>query len=202
MSANPPPVIPLNYSMSPAPRPLSKAAIVSLVLGLPLCIPLFTGIPAAIFGVIGLGQTRDGLIRGRGMAIAGLVLGLINICLWGIIGVVAAILFKGSAVPRQTAHDWLYDLSTSQPAPLQALTGATYSLPDLANLQTEISGWGPLASLTSSSIHLTNNNGQETCDLSGIVTFTTSPPTTHTFTMTLDKEGGSWKVIKCEISHP
>jgi hypothetical protein len=78
--ATPPPYYP--YPAQPAPRN-SGMAVASLVLGLVgLFVSWFTfGIPsilAVIFGHIGISQTRpDRGLSGRGMAIAGLVLGYI-----------------------------------------------------------------------------------------------------------------------------
>jgi len=60
----------------------SGMAIASLVLSLVGIIPCFWGfqIPGllgAIFGFVGLSQTKNNARRGRGMAIAGLVIGII-----------------------------------------------------------------------------------------------------------------------------
>ena len=60
----------------------SGMAIASLVLSLVGIIPCFWGfqIPGLlgmIFGFVGLSQTKDNARRGRGMAIAGLVIGII-----------------------------------------------------------------------------------------------------------------------------
>src|SRR5262249_22023619 len=63
-------------------RATSGKAIASLVLGIPsvfLCF-LLTGIPALILGLIGLKDINDsrGRLGGRGMAITGIVLGVIG----------------------------------------------------------------------------------------------------------------------------
>ena len=62
----------------------SRMAIASLVLSLVGIIPCFWGfqIPGllgVIFGFVGLSQTKNNARRGRGMAIAGLVIGIILI---------------------------------------------------------------------------------------------------------------------------
>jgi len=60
----------------------SGMAIASLVLSLVGIIPCFwgfqvPGLLGIIFGFVGLSQTKDNARRGRGMAIAGLVIGII-----------------------------------------------------------------------------------------------------------------------------
>jgi hypothetical protein len=61
------------------PAVTSGKAVASLVLGLlSFCLLLFAGIPAAILGGLALGDVRRGRgrVKGQGLAIAGLVLGL------------------------------------------------------------------------------------------------------------------------------
>jgi len=65
-----------------APVPISGWAIASLVCGFLFCIPGLTSIFAIIAGAIGLSQTKEGRFRGRGLAIAGLVLGIIGCIFW------------------------------------------------------------------------------------------------------------------------
>jgi len=64
--------------------PTSGMAIASLVCSLAGIV--FCGIPAVlgvIFGFVGLSQTKGGDRSGRGMAIAGLVVGIAVVLLWG-----------------------------------------------------------------------------------------------------------------------
>lgn len=58
------------------PTRTSAAAVTSLICGLLGCF-VVTGIIAIITGIIGLRATRDPNVRGRGLAIAGLVLGVL-----------------------------------------------------------------------------------------------------------------------------
>lgn len=68
----------------------------SLVLGLFLCIPFLTGILAVIFGLFGISATRNPNYAGRGLAIAGLILGLLNIAGWGATGGAVGIAYQAS----------------------------------------------------------------------------------------------------------
>ena len=70
------------YGMQPAPQANSGMAVASLVLSLVGLIPCFwffqvPGLLGTIFGFVGMKQTGNDAQRGRGMAIAGVVIGLI-----------------------------------------------------------------------------------------------------------------------------
>lgn len=63
-----------------APPKASGIAITSLVLGIAsFLVPLLLSIPAIICGAIGMSKAKDPRVGGRGMAIAGLVLGICSI---------------------------------------------------------------------------------------------------------------------------
>jgi len=68
--------------MQPAPTGNAGMAVASLVLSLVGVLPCFwlvqiPGLLGIIFGFVGLKQTKDNVRRGRGMAIAGLVIGIV-----------------------------------------------------------------------------------------------------------------------------
>jgi hypothetical protein len=71
--------------------PASTASVVALVAGLLLCLGPLTGIPAIIAGFLGLSAVKKDPngTGGKGMAIAGIVLGALNL-----IGFVAWLLFS------------------------------------------------------------------------------------------------------------
>ena len=68
---------PSQYSMQPQ-RQTSGSAVASLICGILGCVPLITGLLAVILGVMGLRATKNPKYTGRGMAVAGLILGLIS----------------------------------------------------------------------------------------------------------------------------
>lgn len=85
---NPPPPPPPQYGapMSGANAGTNKKAVWALVLGILglLCCGIFTGIPAIILGSSARKEVDATGQQGRGMATAGLVLGIIA-CIWGVI---------------------------------------------------------------------------------------------------------------------
>lgn len=80
---------PIYYNYAPVSR-TSGLAIASMVLGI-LWVYWIGSILALIFGHVALSQTsRDETLRGRGMAIAGLVLGYVGVGTLLLIIIVAA----------------------------------------------------------------------------------------------------------------
>ncbi len=80
-------------------------AIASLICGCLLCVPLVPGIASIITGAIALRKTRDPAVTGKGMAIAGLVLGILNVLLWGAyLGLIFAVMVPTMGMARQTAN--------------------------------------------------------------------------------------------------
>lgn len=71
--------LPMDPAPSPPPR-MSVCAVASLVLGLVLCCPL-TSLAAIVLGAVGLNATKARMASGRGLAIAGLALGLVGTAL-------------------------------------------------------------------------------------------------------------------------
>lgn len=61
--------------------PASAAAVLSLVCGILLCLGPVTGLTAIIAGVVARGQAqrRPTQVGGRGMALAGILLGVVNL---------------------------------------------------------------------------------------------------------------------------
>ena len=84
----------------PEPPPSEKKglAIASLICGLLICIPLLSGLAALILGILALTRKGQG---GKGMAIAGIVLGVLGII---VIPIVAAIALPVLKVAQETAN--------------------------------------------------------------------------------------------------
>lgn len=86
MSQPPPITTPFGYQASPPPRS-NIPAIISLVCGILGCVPFVTSAVAVILGLIGLSSAKKPNGSGKGMAIAGLTLGIIGVLGWtGFVG--------------------------------------------------------------------------------------------------------------------
>ncbi|MCE7893716.1 MAG: DUF4190 domain-containing protein [Sorangiineae bacterium PRO1] len=77
--------------------PASTAAVLALVCGILMCLGPLTGIPAIIAGIIARGAVKKDPdnVGGGGLAIAGIILGVLNLLGWAVyfvIFVLAALL--------------------------------------------------------------------------------------------------------------
>jgi len=99
-----------DVSQAPAPqvvyvqqpsRKTSGMSVASLVLGI-LWLGGFGALLATIFGAVGLKQTKDGQRGGRGLAIAGLILGIVGIL--GSVVMFVAIAGTAAAVDHAAAE--------------------------------------------------------------------------------------------------
>lgn len=85
----PPPVYqqpPVQYAV--AQEHTSGMAITALIMGIIGFILSPLSVLAIIFGAIGIGQTsKNPYLKGKGLAVAGLILGIVNIVLWIILWV-------------------------------------------------------------------------------------------------------------------
>ena len=67
---------------------MAIASLVCSVAGLLLCgVPAILGV---IFGGVGLSQTKDNARAGRGLAIAGLIIGVLAVVAWGALWIAVA----------------------------------------------------------------------------------------------------------------
>jgi hypothetical protein len=192
----PPPIpaIPIDYRVGTvAGTRTSAASIISLIFGILGCVPLLTGAVAITTGIIGIRATRDPSVKGRGMAIAGLILGSISICLWGLLFSIWLLSFAGSSAPRTATHQFIANLSSGSisaagtqstnnitPAQLQAAANLLQS--EGGAQQTRIFGFN-YNSKTGVGTH---------CGISGSVT--TMQGKLHTFRMQWIEQNGVWKL--------
>ena len=99
-----PPQISVGNAARGKPKKTSGKAITSLVLGLLSFFCMFlTGVPAIIFGILGMGdvQKGNGRVGGNGLAIAGIVTGVLG-CLWTCLG--GAVLLPAVQQVREAAR--------------------------------------------------------------------------------------------------
>jgi len=93
-------------SAAPTPSPTSGKAIASLILGI-LPLSVFSSIPAVVLGHLALSEIKKsaGRLQGRGMAIAGLVLGYLGIALVPFVLIIAAIAIPNLLRARIAANE-------------------------------------------------------------------------------------------------
>jgi hypothetical protein len=172
-----------------APRKSNGAAIGSLICGILGCIPFITGILAVVLGIVGIKKTKDPQVGGKGLAIAGIILGLLSIGTWALFGGTIFALFKGTEAQREFARSFVQDIAAGNVEAAVAKTDTTaISREEVADLVKKVQAWGPLTDTTIVGFNVEPGKAQVT----GSATF---GKTVKTFQTQLVKGAdGEWKV--------
>ena len=178
------------YSL-PAMTKTSGAAVCSLVCGLVICVPGLTGLVAVITGIIGIAETGKPAVKGRGMAIAGLVLGILSLAGWGAIGAGGYAMYRAAGPQRTFARTFVTDLSANRIDQCVQNSSANLNKDTLATAYQKMQGWGTLQDTTIVAFNLNNTNGNIAGSVTGICKFSAGQ---HSFLMTLVKDSsGQYK---------
>ena len=173
--------------------PLSKAALASLILGILLCIPLLTSIAALVCAILGIRATRASAgRRGRGLAIAGLTLGIVGTVGWGAVGCLSLFIITGSAAPRAVLHDFAHHLASGNIPAAAAECDASILPSQLATLRTKIVPFGSYIDLTCTNVYLGVESTGRDCKVAGVMSFSSG---SHRFNAVLIQDvAGKWKI--------
>ncbi len=163
-----------------------------MVLGILLCIPLVTSLGALVFAIVGMKATRPGGKGGRGMAIAGLVLGIIGTVMWLGGGTMAGMLISASSAPRAVLHDFASKVVSGDDTGALAESDPIITRDGLAQLRTFVAPFGAYSDLTCYSVNISVTPAGERCEMGGVMHFASGD---HAFTATLIKAAtGGWKM--------
>ncbi|HEY2586574.1 MAG TPA: DUF4190 domain-containing protein [Tepidisphaeraceae bacterium] len=198
----PPPAGPAGPSYAPPPPARTNGlALASLIISIVGFGVLFVGgLVGVILGTLSLRKSRDPNVGGHGMAVAGIVIGLLSILTSFIIvggiyyGVHAAI--KASEAPRLAARQFMQDLSGGDPAAASKQVTGGLTPADLNALAEKLHPLGAFKDMTSSQINMNNTNGVATCTLHGIAEFANG---NQTYDIMLTRVGGVWKVSQAQF---
>jgi len=187
---------PIAEYSSAVPSRLSKSALISFICGVLGCLPIFlTGILALILGFVGLGATAKPGVRGRWMAILGIILGLLNLGFSGVFvygiykvapGVVSAL-----AAPGHGARDFIRAVDSGDDAAAKDLS--VMSDADFEAAKVLIKAQGGFTDSTFNNVNITNNNAH----VSGIGDFKTG---TRQISVDVVEVDGKWKVKSLSIT--
>jgi hypothetical protein len=173
------------------PGAWSIASAASLACGIFLIVPFFAGIAAVALGIIGIRQANEPNLkmRGRRLAIAGLILGLLNILGWG-----AYFKFIGeiSGPGRAVAHRFIDDLNSTNPASAARECLANVRPDRLDTASNQIRNWGGAKSVAVLFITSETANGITTGSVRGTLR---TPTGDHAFQLqTACEDGPDWKI--------
>jgi hypothetical protein len=138
---------PGGYSL-PAASTTSGAAVTSLVCGLLMCIPFLTGAIAILTGIIGVISTGKPTVKGRGMAIAGIILGLISIAGWSVAGLAGFALYRAGGPARVVARQYVADLSAGNLDQCLQHSSPAITKDQLDNISKTMQSWGAITDTT------------------------------------------------------
>lgn len=184
---------------APVQRKTSGAAIASLILGILGCVPFITGLLAIVFGIVGIGKTKDPRYSGRGLAIAGLLLGLLSVTLWGLFGGGLYGMYVYGKPAREAANAFARDLSAGDVPAAQARCTGNLSREELVAAAEKVKPWGALRDTTMPVASLNKSGGVETFDVVGVAVFANAPNVPYA--VHLVKQGGEFKVDGFLLQH-
>jgi len=185
------------YGNPGSPRQTNGMAITSLVMGLCLCIPVVTGLGGIIFGVIGLKKTKDPRIGGKGLAIAGLVLGIVNILGWGVSSGIGLAAYNATAEHRAIAKNFVKDLSEGNVTAAAAVCDSkTISKSSLEKSSQAMKAWETLTDTTTFGFSADSAGQGTQVVVSGAAAFSKAQ---KSFIIQFAKEGDKWKIVKFEF---
>ena len=183
------------YGMPAQPRPGNGWSVAALVTGLVgFCLPALGGLLAVVFGILGI--KRAGTTRtGRGMSIAGLILGLLSLGVWLLFGGAIWALIQGTAVNRDLAKQFITDLSTQNTtAAGNAVDPAKIDADELKTYAATVSGGGQIQDITTFSVSANTGAGGSEAAVAGVVTYAGGKQ--MQFNMRQVKVGDQWKVVE------
>jgi hypothetical protein len=180
------------------PSRLSKSALFSFIFGLLGCIPFLTGIVALILAIVGLVATGKPGVRGRWMAVVGIILAILSIGFWSTAGLGIAASWAGikSAVavmtaPGHGARDFIRAVDSGDEAAAKDLTVMNDT--EFTVAKALIKAQGGFIDSTFSQVNIVNNDAR----VSGSGSFKTG---NRTITADMVKIGDQWKVKSLSIT--
>ena len=122
-------------------------AIGSLICGILGCIPIITSLLAIIFGIIGIKKSNEPNTAGKGLAIVGIVLGIIGILGWAGFGVAGYFGYGMAkrmvlAPTQQVGGAFLTSLANGDVATAKSHTTGEMTDEEIQSLSSQVKGLG------------------------------------------------------------
>jgi hypothetical protein len=184
--------VPSAYTIAPDERLSNGAALASLILGILGCVPFITGLLAVIFGIVGIRKASSPHVGGKGMAMTGLILGLVSLMLWGLFGGGAFAMITLGKPARQAATQFVKDLAAGNIDAAHAQCTSNIQRQDLAKAAERVKSLGAVQDTSLPSISYSSVNGVSTTDVAGLATFANN--NNVGYSARLVKQGGTFKV--------
>jgi hypothetical protein len=172
----------------------SGAAIASLVCGILGCIPFVPGLVAFILGIVGIKKTGSPAVKGRGMAIAGTILGFLSVAGWT--GFAVLTIFTWSIIgepARGAGEKWTKAVSEGKIDEALALSVPGFDRKPIEELGEKMKPWGAFQSLGKASVSITAPNGKAVFNIGGQATFASA---TKTYSFSMQQVDGATYLVE------
>jgi hypothetical protein len=181
----------------PQPQRSNGAAIASLICSLLGCIPFITSLLAILLGIIGIRNTKDPRVGGKGMAIAGLILGLLGLAVWGLMGGTIWALIQGTAPMRDSAKAFVTDLANGNVAQAQTHATSRMTKPKLDAVSASLQSMGKLQDVTCVGFKIDKSGNTGTVGQVG-AHLAFSGGSQQSILLQMTKQGDQWLVDEIE----
>jgi hypothetical protein len=121
----------------------SAAAVASLIFGILGCLQI-TALIAIFAGIIGISATSKPYVKGRGMAITGMVLGILFLLGGGCLGGFGGYWYSSTSTERNVANRFMDALSQGNAQAAAAECTNKVSTDEISADILKVQSWGPL----------------------------------------------------------
>jgi hypothetical protein len=172
------------------------ASLITALVG--FCVPLLGGFLAVLFAFFGF-RTAKKSNSGKGLAVAGLILGLLSLAGWGVFGIAGFGVWKATETNRQLAVTFVNDLSAGDISKAGKSTDdSTVTEEELRGMSGYVKKHGSITDVTSFSFEVKETPGASTAEVVSIVTF--SDGSKHALLTRQHKVNGVWKIFEARIN--
>ena len=159
--------------------------------------PAVTSLLAVVFAVVGLRRTREPGVGGKGLAVAGLILGAVGLLFWGFAGFGWILTHNQDLAARPHAQQFLQDLSAGQIQSAHRRTDGMSVAEVQALYDDEFAALGPLYGVEWVATALDSDTPTDTdrCSVRGEASFQNGKVHVR---MLMREQGGKWEVTSVE----
>jgi hypothetical protein len=187
--------------MGPAPfvQKPNAPALISLILGLAGCIlPFVGGIAAIWLAITGIRRTKDPAVGGKGLAIAGLIFGILSTLLWVMAIFGLYLEHSNDLAARPSAQAFLSQMANDRPDQALATTDEM-TVEELETLYADhFENWGPLQGVdwSGTAFDTDTPTGTDRALVRGMAQFQNGR---QKVSIVMHRRGGAWRVEKFEV---
>jgi hypothetical protein len=175
----------------PPSQQTSGAAIASLICGIVGCVPVITSVVAVILGIVGIRKTRDPRYSGKGLAIGGLILGIIGILVWSGISAVMYVAYVKVKPVMASASSFVQELSAGDIAAARKHCTPALTNAELLSQSKSLQAMGQFSGYKTTGVDAKTNNGVSSVQIQGTATYAKG---TRAFTIIFSESGQDFKI--------